>query len=147
MTRSVQLAALAVLTMAASAPVAAAEAPEAAAKRCHALGTLQLRDTSIVSAAFVPARAAETTIAGETPGHRSFCRVVARVKAAPDSDIGVEIWLPVEGWTGVFHGNGNGGFAGVLAGGYAGMAGCGEDLRPRRPTPERLPPRRWRATR
>lgn len=55
-------------------------------------------------------------------GYRSFCRVVAHVRSAPGSDIGVEIWLPVEGWAGVFHGNGNGGFAGILAGGYSGMA-------------------------
>ena len=96
--------------------------PDAASARCGALAGLRLADTSIVSAALVPAKAAETSVAGETPGHRSFCRVVARVRQAPDSDIGVEIWLPVQGWTGVFHGNGNGGFAGVLAGGYSGMA-------------------------
>ncbi|MBS0361715.1 MAG: tannase/feruloyl esterase family alpha/beta hydrolase, partial [Proteobacteria bacterium] len=52
----------------------------------------------------------------------AFCRVTAHVRAAPDSDIGVEIWLPLAGWTGVFHGNGNGGFAGALSSGYAGMA-------------------------
>lgn len=96
-------------------------APDAVAARCDALTGLRLPDTSIVSAALVPAKAAETGIAGETPGYRSFCRVVARVRSAPDSDIGVEIWLPTQGWTGVFHGNGNGGFAGVLAGGYSGM--------------------------
>jgi hypothetical protein len=50
-----------------------------------------------------------------------FCRVVARVKSAPDSDIGVEIWLPARGWAGVFHGNGNGGFGGTLDAGYASM--------------------------
>lgn len=96
-------------------------APDAVAARCNGLAGLRLPDTNIVSAALVPAKAAETTIAGETPGYRSFCRVVARVRSAPDSDIGVEIWLPAQDWTGVFHGNGNGGFAGVLAGGYSGM--------------------------
>jgi len=106
-----------------NAAIAAAPAaePDAVAARCSALAGLRLADTRIVSAALVPAKASETTIAGETPGYRSFCRVVARVRSAPDSDIGVEIWLPAEGWAGVFHGNGNGGFAGVLAGGYSGM--------------------------
>ncbi len=47
--------------------------------------------------------------------------MVARVRSAPDSDIGVEIWLPVDGWAGVFHGNGNGGFAGTLQAGYGSM--------------------------
>ncbi len=101
----------------------AAETPSSvdAARRCTNLARLRLADTTIESAALVPAKAAELGIAGDKPGYRSFCRVVARVRSAPDSDIGVEIWLPTERWAGVFHGNGNGGFAGVLAGGYSGM--------------------------
>jgi feruloyl esterase len=39
------------------------------------------------------------------------------VKPAPDSDIEIEMWLPKDGWKGVFHGNGNGGFGGTLASG------------------------------
>lgn len=122
------VAALAALMMASILPgksttaTAQVQAPDDLAARCTALGNLRLPDTNIVSAALVPAKAAETTLAGETPGYRSFCRVVARVQSAPDSDIGVEIWLPVEGWTGVFHGNGSGGFAGVLGAGYSSMA-------------------------
>lgn len=92
------------------------------AARCTALTKLNLPDTAIVSAALVPTKAAEASASGGTPGYRSFCRVVARVRSAPDSDIGVEIWLPAQGWTGVFHGNGSGGFAGTFVTGYAGMA-------------------------
>ena len=51
----------------------------------------------------------------------AFCRVVASVKGAPDSDIRIEMWLPKEGWTGVFHSNGNGGYGGIFDLGYAGM--------------------------
>jgi hypothetical protein len=51
----------------------------------------------------------------------AFCRVIASVRQAPDSDIGVEIWLPSGPWNGVFHGNGNGGFGGSLSAGYPGM--------------------------
>src|SRR5579863_6017569 len=51
----------------------------------------------------------------------AFCRVVASVKDAPDSDVRVELWMPNEGWKGVFHVNGNGGYAGVLAYNYGAM--------------------------
>lgn len=88
---------------------------------CDALSALRLPDTKIVSADLVPAKPAKSTAAGEDPGHRSFCRVIARVQSEADSDIGVEIWLPVEGWAGVFHGNGSGGFAGTFTTGYSGM--------------------------
>lgn len=56
-----------------------------------------------------------------TPDLPPFCRVVASVRTAPGSDVGVEIWLPLSGWQGVFHGNGNGGFGGLLAAGYGPM--------------------------
>ena len=110
----------------ASAPNAAhASAPlygaEKLPDRCNALAALRLPDTKIVSAAVVPAKATTSTVAGEDPGHRSFCRVVARVQSSPESDIGVELWLPLEGWTGIFHGNGSGGFAGTFTTGYSGM--------------------------
>ena len=51
----------------------------------------------------------------------AFCRVVASVKDAPDSDVRVELWMPNDGWKGVFHVNGNGGYAGVLAYNYGAM--------------------------
>jgi hypothetical protein len=92
------------------------------ATRCAGLVRLTLPDTTIASAVLVPARPSQSTISGEAPGHRSFCRVVARVRSDPGSDIGVELWLPTEGWTGVFHGNGSGGFAGTFVLGYSGMA-------------------------
>ncbi|WP_066659198.1 MULTISPECIES: tannase/feruloyl esterase family alpha/beta hydrolase [unclassified Sphingomonas] len=91
------------------------------AARCAAMAKLRLRDTTISSATLVPAKPAEATPTGEVPGYRSFCRVVARVRAEPESDIGVELWLPASDWAGVFHGNGSGGFAGTFALGYSGM--------------------------
>jgi hypothetical protein len=97
-----------------------APAPDAAV-RCAALARLTLPDTTIASAALVPARPAQSAASGEIPGYRSFCRVVARVRSDPGSDIGVELWLPAEGWTGIFHGNGSGGFGGTFALGYSGM--------------------------
>ena len=55
-----------------------------------------------------------------------FCRVVATLTPTSDSDIKVEVWLPVsaEGsgssWNGKFQAVGNGGWAGVIS--YAEMA-------------------------
>lgn len=109
-------------TMPGYASAATAPVSHTPMERCEALGKLRLQHTSIVSANIVPEKASETGVAGDVPGYRSFCRVVARVQSSAESDIGMEIWLPVDGWAGVFHGNGNGGFAGVLASGYSGMA-------------------------
>ena len=43
----------------------------------------------------------------------AFCRVVAEAKPTADSDIKIEVWLPVSGWNGKLQGIGNGGFAGT----------------------------------
>lgn len=104
---------------------AVAQAPEPlapSASKCRSLASLRLRDTAIVTATVVDDAAATLNVPGfsDLP---AFCRVVARVRSAPDSDIGVEIWLPLQGWAGVFHGNGNGGFAGTLQAGYGSMSG------------------------
>ena len=44
----------------------------------------------------------------------AFCRVVAEAKPTADSDINLEVWLPVSGWNGKLQGIGNGGFAGLI---------------------------------
>jgi feruloyl esterase len=45
----------------------------------------------------------------------AFCRVTATLTPSTDSDIKVEIWLPVSGWNGKFEAVGNGGWAGVIS--------------------------------
>lgn len=91
------------------------------AGQCEDLAKLKLPDTVIKSAQSVPAGGFAELGALRRADLPAFCRVVASVRAAPDSDVGVEIWLPMDHWAGVFHGNGNGGFGGVLAAGYANM--------------------------
>jgi feruloyl esterase len=91
------------------------------AAACEDLARLKLPETVIKSAEAVPAGGFAALGALRRPDLPPFCRVIASVRAAPDSDIGVEVWLPQTHWAGVFHGNGNGGFAGVLAAGYGGM--------------------------
>ncbi|HWE52063.1 MAG TPA: tannase/feruloyl esterase family alpha/beta hydrolase [Bryobacteraceae bacterium] len=80
------------------------------AASCEDLLNLKLADTEIKIAQGV-----------KRPDWPAYCRVVASVKNAPDSDIAVEIWMSDDGWKGVFHGNGSGGFGGSLNGGYSGM--------------------------
>jgi feruloyl esterase len=91
------------------------------ASSCEDLANLKLPDTTIETAQTIPAGDYTTADKVTRQGMPAFCRVVASVKGAPDSDIHIEMWLPKEGWTGVFHGNGNGGFAGVLAYNYGAM--------------------------
>lgn len=52
------------------------------------------------------------TVAGRGPGQvgRAVCRVIGRI----DGDVGFEVWLPLQGWTGRFLGTGVGGNAGYL---------------------------------
>ena len=101
----------------ASAALALLAGPALAAP-CEDLAKLQLHDTTIRSAA--PVAAGAFAEGGEDLP--AFCRVLATVKAAPDSAVEIEVWLPETDWKGVFHGVGNGGYAGSLSAGYPGMA-------------------------
>jgi feruloyl esterase len=88
---------------------------------CESLSTLKLPDTTITLAQSIAAGA--FTPASGRPAFKdlpAFCRVTAEVKPAKDSDIKIEVWMPVSGWNGKYQGQGNGGFAGVI--GYPGMA-------------------------
>jgi feruloyl esterase len=91
------------------------------ASSCADLAALTLPATTIETAQTVPAGDYTTPDKVVHKAMPAFCRVVASVKRAPDSDIRIEMWLPRNGWAGVFHGNGNGGYGGVFAGGYPGM--------------------------
>jgi feruloyl esterase len=88
---------------------------------CDGLKSTKIADTTIISAEAVPAGDLTTVDKVTRKDMPAFCRVVASVKDAPDSDVRVELWMPNEGWKGVFHVNGNGGYAGVLAYNYGAM--------------------------
>jgi feruloyl esterase len=116
--------------------VAIASTP-AMATPCTNLQSLQLRDTTITSAAdnttgvfVVPGSSPPTTISGLP----AFCRVTATLTPSSDSSIKIEAWLPETTWNGRFLGTGGGGFQGVityseLAGGIqAGFAATNSDL-------------------
>jgi Tannase and feruloyl esterase len=89
---------------------------------CERLMTATVSGARVILAASVAAGA----FAGpdQTSGSRdltvpfktvpAFCRVVAEARPSADSDIRIEVWLPLSGWNGKLQGIGNGGFAGTI---------------------------------
>jgi len=55
----------------------------------------------------------------DTTNHVPFCRVAATLKPSGDSNIKVEVWLPLSGWNGKLMGAGNFGWAGSIM--YGGL--------------------------
>jgi Tannase and feruloyl esterase len=100
-----------------AAMIIVAFAAPAHAVPCESLASLKLPGTTITSThdvgagPFIPPGGGPTS-ALVTP---AFCRVTAEIKPAPDSDIKIEVWMPVTGWNGKYAGVGNGGFAGSIA--------------------------------
>jgi len=102
----------------------------ALAASCESLTSFKLPDTTITLAQTVAAGGFTPPSTGtgqETPSSMlkslpAFCRVVAEVKPTQDSDIKMEVWMPVAGFNGKLRGQGNGGFAGSII--YTGMAGA-----------------------
>jgi feruloyl esterase len=98
----------------------AAKAPVAAA--CERLARLARPDLTVSLAQVVPAGAFAGPPAVFTDQDLSafykalppFCRLVAQARPTPDSNIGIEVWMPTSGWNGKLQGLGNGGFAGLL---------------------------------
>ena len=92
----------------------------AAAAPCESLSTLKLPDTTITMAQSVAAGAFSTGAAGGRGGGNAyanlppFCRVALTIKPSSDSDIKVEVWMPMTGWNGKFQGVGNGAWNGAV---------------------------------
>src|SRR5215470_11135607 len=92
-----------------------------AATSCPDLAKLALPDTIITLAQEVGAGAfppPATGARGANPFANlpAFCRVQATLKPSSDSDIKMELWMPVAAsWNGKFRGTGNGGLGGGAA--------------------------------
>ena len=104
-----------------------------AAPSCDSLSKLVLPNASISAVQVVPAgEFVQPTGRGPAPLGRgpapsfkdvpAFCRVQATLTPSSDSDIKIEVWLPVSGWNGKFQAVGNGGWAGVISYGPLGAA-------------------------
>jgi feruloyl esterase len=98
---------------------------------CESLARLSLPDAKITSATEVAAGAFESPVpGGADAGAQSsaspfahlpaICRVTASLTPSSDSDIKIEVWLPVSGWNGKLQSVGNGGWAGVIS--YSALA-------------------------
>jgi feruloyl esterase len=111
-----------------------------AASTCENLATPSLRNTTVTQAQLVaagaftppPPAAGRAGGGGAGPGRGrgqqfadlpAFCRVQATLKPSSDSDIRMELWMPVAAsWNGKLRGTGNGGLgggAGINAGALA----------------------------
>jgi feruloyl esterase len=108
---------------------------------CEGLTKLNLLHTQITQATVVEKGAFTPPPGGGGPPGQapnpifatlpSFCRVIATLRPAADSDIRIEVWMPVDGWNGRLEAVGNGGFssniqynalAQAVVKGYAGTA-------------------------
>ncbi|HTA45035.1 MAG TPA: tannase/feruloyl esterase family alpha/beta hydrolase [Bryobacteraceae bacterium] len=95
-----------------------AAAPMLAAT-CDSLSSLTLPDTTITSVETVAA-GAFTPPAGGRGGNDAykelpaFCRFAATLKPSSDSDIKLEVWLPMSGWNHKYQAAGNGAWAGSI---------------------------------
>ncbi len=111
-----------------------AVAPLAAQGSCESLASLSLPGGTITLAQQVAAGGFQQPGNAGGAAQRAaaalpaFCRVAATLKPSNDSDIKMEVWMPVSGWNGKYQAVGNGAFNGninygpmmaALARGYA----------------------------
>jgi feruloyl esterase len=104
-------------------------AAAAHAAPCEALAALTVPHTEITHAEQVPTGGFEPSERGG-PGAAflaatlaklpAFCRVAAIARPTPDSEIGIEVWLPESGWNGRLQSVGNGAWAGTIS--YSALA-------------------------
>src|SRR5262245_42626477 len=107
--------------------MAAAATPVFAAT-CESLMSAAFKDAKVTRAEVVASGKFQPPEGGRRGDVRAnpykdlpeFCRVAATLTPSSDSDIRVEVWLPVNGWNGKFQAVGNGGWAGVIS--YSAMA-------------------------
>jgi len=71
---------------------------------CEELRSLKLPETTITAALINPAT-------GNVP---AYCQVDATLRPSTDSDIKVQVWLPLSGWNGKYQAVGNGGWSGAI---------------------------------
>ena len=90
---------------------------------CTVLLGIRMAHSTITSAVVVPAGPFKIDSPGRGPSSinlPSFCRVQGVIKPTGDSNIKLEVWMPVSDWNGNFEQIGNGGYAGDIA--YSFMA-------------------------
>ena len=92
-----------------------------APQTCESLMSLKGQNTTITLAAVVPPNGFSRQASGTSAAQQAFtssvefCRVAATLTPSSDSDIKIEVWMPVSGWNGKFQAVGNGGWAGTIS--------------------------------
>ncbi|MBW4028784.1 MAG: tannase/feruloyl esterase family alpha/beta hydrolase [Acidobacteria bacterium] len=84
---------------------------------CQKASSLHLPDIQIVSVGEVSPNSAATfreLSPALLQGLPAFCRVQAVARPASDSEIHIEVWIPIANWNRRFWGVGNGGFGGSI---------------------------------
>jgi feruloyl esterase len=105
-----------------TAPRVAVAAPVA----CELLSQVTLTNGTLTSAESISAGGFTPPGSSNGPAGAAFrtlppfCRVTARLTPTPDSDIRVEVWLPLAGWNRKVQAVGNGGLGGTIP--YAALA-------------------------
>jgi Tannase and feruloyl esterase. len=106
---------------------------------CESLVRVPLTNGTLISAesvpagAFAPAPPLNASAAAVFSTLPAFCRVTARLTPTSDSDIRIEVWLPISGWNRKVQVAGNGGLGGTIpypalaAAVKAGYAAAGTD--------------------
>jgi feruloyl esterase len=89
-----------------------AAATQAAVATCGSLAGLALPDTTITAAQSIPAGTYTAPSGQIFTGLPGFCRIAATLTPTADSDINIEIWMPLSTWNGKFLGLGNVSFGG-----------------------------------
>jgi feruloyl esterase len=95
--------------------------PAAFAATCESLASLPLPNATVTSAQLVAAGEFTPPRPGRGSANAfkdvpAFCRVTATLRPSSDSDIKVEVWMPMSGWSGNFQGVTAGGANGALEG-------------------------------
>jgi len=93
---------------------------------CESMSGVKLGNGSVMSAepvaagAFTPPNANNAAAAAAFKSVPAFCRVALKLTPSSDSDIRVEVWLPLAGWNHKIQAAGNGGLGGTIP--YAALA-------------------------
>jgi feruloyl esterase len=87
---------------------------------CDAMKALSLPQTTITVAELVPAGPhtpgrGQPPMVPPAPSLPAHCRIAAVLSPSADSQIEMELWLPIDAWNGKFQAVGNGGWAGAIS--------------------------------
>ncbi len=86
---------------------------------CASMSGVKLSSGSVISAQSIAAGAftppdADNAASVAFKSLPAFCRVILKLTPSSDSDIRVEVWLPLSGWNHKIQGAGNGGLSGAI---------------------------------